>query len=105
MSPTIQQCVEHARQCEWYAARANEEEDRKFLLMSAKQWTNAAQVPAFWGGGDGLASAAARTNDEGDDQDNRWTGLYSDRDIASPLQTKAGVTPRGYAGNIRRSGW
>ena len=42
MSPTIQQCVEHARQCEWYAARANEEEDRKFLLMSAKQWTKLA---------------------------------------------------------------
>ena len=32
MSPTIQQCVEHARQCEWYAARANEEEDRKSFL-------------------------------------------------------------------------
>jgi hypothetical protein len=42
MSPTIAQCLEHARQCEWYAARTNEEEDRKFLLWSAKQWTKLA---------------------------------------------------------------
>ena len=32
MSPTIAECLEHARQCEWYAARTNDEEDRKFLL-------------------------------------------------------------------------
>ena len=32
MSPTIAECLEHARQCEWYAARTNDQEDRKFLL-------------------------------------------------------------------------
>jgi hypothetical protein len=31
--------LEHARQCEWYAARTNDEGDRKFLLRKAKQWT------------------------------------------------------------------
>ena len=30
MSPTIAQCLEHASQCEWYAARTNDEEDRNF---------------------------------------------------------------------------
>jgi hypothetical protein len=39
MSPTIAECLEHARQCEWYAARTNDEGDRKFLLRKAKQWT------------------------------------------------------------------
>ena len=38
MSPTIAECFEHARQCEWYAARTSDEADRKFLLKSAKQW-------------------------------------------------------------------
>ena len=28
---TIAECLEHARECEWYAARTNDEEDRKFL--------------------------------------------------------------------------
>ena len=42
MSPTIAECLEHARQCEWYAARTNDEEDRKFLLRKAKQWTKLA---------------------------------------------------------------
>ena len=37
MSPTIAECLEHARQCEWYAARTNDEEDRKFLLRRAKE--------------------------------------------------------------------
>jgi hypothetical protein len=37
MSPTIAECLEHARQCEWYAARTNDEEDRKFLLRRAQQ--------------------------------------------------------------------
>jgi hypothetical protein len=32
MSPTIAECLEHARQCEWYAARTGDEADRKFLL-------------------------------------------------------------------------
>jgi len=36
MSPTIAECLENARQCEWYAARTNDEEDRKFLLRMAK---------------------------------------------------------------------
>ena len=42
MSPTIAECLEHARQCEWYAARTNDEEDRKFLLRRAKHWTKLA---------------------------------------------------------------
>jgi hypothetical protein len=35
---TIEECLEHARQCEWYAAHTNHEEDRKFLLRMAKNW-------------------------------------------------------------------
>jgi hypothetical protein len=42
MSPTIAECLEHARQCEWYASRTNDEEDRKFLLRMAKHWTKLA---------------------------------------------------------------
>jgi hypothetical protein len=42
MSPTIAECLEHARQCEWYAARTNDEGDRKFLLWRAKEWTKLA---------------------------------------------------------------
>ena len=42
MSPTIEECLEHARQCEWYAAHTHHEEDRKFLLRMAKQWTKLA---------------------------------------------------------------
>ena len=42
MSPTIADCLEHARQCEWYAAHTNDEEDRKFLLRMAKHWTKLA---------------------------------------------------------------
>jgi hypothetical protein len=34
--------LEHARQCEWYAARTNDEGDRKFLLRKAKHWTKLA---------------------------------------------------------------
>jgi hypothetical protein len=41
MSPTIAECLEHARQCEWYAARTSDEEDRKFLLKG-KEWTKLA---------------------------------------------------------------
>jgi hypothetical protein len=37
MSPTIAECLEHAHQCEWYAARTNDEQDRKFLLWRAQQ--------------------------------------------------------------------
>ena len=42
MSPTIAACLEHARESEWYAARTNDQEDRKFLLRKAKDWTNLA---------------------------------------------------------------
>ena len=42
MSPTIAECLEHARQCEWYTAHTNDEEDRKFLLRMAKHWTKLA---------------------------------------------------------------
>jgi hypothetical protein len=43
MSVTIAECLQHARQCEWYAARTNDEGDRKFLLWRAQQWTKLAQ--------------------------------------------------------------
>ena len=43
MSPTIAECLEHARQCEWYAARTNNEADRKFLLWRAQEWTKLAE--------------------------------------------------------------
>ena len=42
MSPTIEDCLENARQCERYAAHTTDEEDRKFLLRKAKDWTNLA---------------------------------------------------------------
>ena len=40
MLPTIAECLEHARQCEWYAARTNDEQDRKF--GHSKDWTKLA---------------------------------------------------------------
>jgi hypothetical protein len=43
MSPTIAECLKHARQCEQYAARTNDEWDRKFLIRRAQQWTKLAQ--------------------------------------------------------------
>ena len=43
MSPTIAECIEHARQCEWYAAHTSDEEDRRFLLRRAQHWTNLAR--------------------------------------------------------------
>ena len=43
MSPTVEECLEHARQCEWYAARTGDEADRKFLLRKAKEWTKLAK--------------------------------------------------------------
>jgi hypothetical protein len=43
MSPTIAECLEHARQCEWYAARTNDKWDRNFLLRRAQQWTKLAR--------------------------------------------------------------
>ena len=47
MSPTIEECLERARQCEWYAARTNDEEDRKFLLRRAKHWAKLAAEKEF----------------------------------------------------------
>ena len=47
MSLTVAECLEHARQCEWYAARTNVEGDRKFLLWRAQQWTKLAQEKAL----------------------------------------------------------
>ena len=41
MSPTIEECLERARRCEWYAARTNDEEDGKLLHRKAKEWTEA----------------------------------------------------------------
>jgi hypothetical protein len=38
MSPTIAECLEHVRQCEWYAARTNDEKDRQYLTRMAKHW-------------------------------------------------------------------
>ena len=34
MSPTIAECLEHARQCEWYAARTNGAENAGPLVPS-----------------------------------------------------------------------
>ena len=42
MSATTEECLDHARECEWYAARTNDEEDRKFLLRKVKDWTKLA---------------------------------------------------------------
>jgi hypothetical protein len=38
MSPTIEECLERARQCEWYAVRTGDEADRKYLLWKARDW-------------------------------------------------------------------
>ena len=38
-SPTIAECLEHVRQCDWYAAHTNDEEDRKFIRSRAQHWT------------------------------------------------------------------
>jgi hypothetical protein len=42
MSP-VAECLEQARQCEWYAAHTNDEEDWKFLLRRAQQRTKLAR--------------------------------------------------------------
>jgi hypothetical protein len=38
MSPTIAECAERARYCEWYAAHTQDERDRKYLLRKAADW-------------------------------------------------------------------
>ena len=43
MLPTLAECLENARQCEWYAERATDEKDRKFLLRKAKDWAKLAR--------------------------------------------------------------
>ena len=40
---SITECLEHARECEWYAAHTGNEEDRKFRLRKAKDWTKQAR--------------------------------------------------------------
>ena len=42
MSPTISECAEQARYCEWYAARTQEHGERKYLLQKARDWTRLA---------------------------------------------------------------
>jgi hypothetical protein len=44
MLPTIAECMENVRQCERYACRTKNQEDRKFLLRMAKQWTKLAAL-------------------------------------------------------------
>jgi hypothetical protein len=34
--PTTAECLEHARYCEWYAARTNDDGDRKFVLRKVR---------------------------------------------------------------------
>lgn len=45
MSPTIAECLEDARQCQLYAARTNDEEDRKFLPQAERQSQNSCCRP------------------------------------------------------------
>ena len=42
MSPTTAECLEQARYCEWYAANTDDEQDRKYLLRKARDWTKLA---------------------------------------------------------------
>jgi hypothetical protein len=42
MSLTISECLKQARYCEWYAAQTNDEQDRKYLLRNARDWTKLA---------------------------------------------------------------
>ena len=42
MTDTIAECAENARQCKWYASKANNAEERKFLLRMAKRWSELA---------------------------------------------------------------
>jgi hypothetical protein len=39
MSVTIAECAENARLCRWYASKANNADERRFLLRMAKRWT------------------------------------------------------------------
>jgi hypothetical protein len=43
MSPTIAECLEHVRQCDWYADHTNDEEDREYLLRKARHWMKLAR--------------------------------------------------------------
>ena len=38
MSPTIAECAEQARYCEWYAAHTRDEKERKYLIRKAGDW-------------------------------------------------------------------
>jgi hypothetical protein len=55
MSATIAECLERARQCEWYASRTKDEAGRKFLLWKAQQWMKLVEKKEW------LAGAAARS--------------------------------------------
>jgi hypothetical protein len=55
MSATIAECLERARQCEWYASRTKDEVGRKFLLWKAQQWMKLVEKK------ERLAEAAARS--------------------------------------------
>ena len=51
MSRTIAECLEHARQCEWYAAHTNDEEDRNFLLPTGEALDERARNSRLCAGG------------------------------------------------------
>ena len=42
MTAVISECAENARQCEWYASKTKNAEERKFLLRMAKRWSELA---------------------------------------------------------------
>ena len=42
MTATVAECAKNARQCKYYAANTNNEEERKFLLRMAKRWSELA---------------------------------------------------------------
>jgi hypothetical protein len=42
MTATIAECADNARQSKWFASKAKNEEERKFLLRMAKRWTELA---------------------------------------------------------------
>jgi hypothetical protein len=42
MTATIAECRENARQCEWYAAKTKNADERKSLVRMAKRWTELA---------------------------------------------------------------
>jgi len=43
MSPAVTECLEHARQCEWYAAGPTTKRTANSFFGGAEQWTKRAQ--------------------------------------------------------------